>query len=336
VKYTKTFDVEKTKVPASLAATRTAHADRSDGAVYLYTPEIELTVNVALATGRPVLLRGPSGSGKSSLARNVALRMGWRFYEEVITSNTQHTDLLYRYDLLRRFRDANDQQGAGLRHDAQYLEPRALWWAFDRDSALVRGLKANETGADAAVDPSPTGSADKPAVVLIDEIDKADPDVPNNLLVALGSLRFAVPYLKDVTVITKKERAPLVLITSNNERDLPTAFLRRCVVLELRSPDPGRMIEIAASHFGHEPHQITLYRAVAALAFPMPETMAAGTAGAPRERRTGDSPASTAEYLDAVKACLTLGVNPAAEDDTWNAISSATLRKASQDDRAAR
>ena len=99
--------------------------DRRDGFVYDYhTEDIELRVNVALATARPLLLRGPSGSGKSSLARNVAIRLGRRYYEQVVTSSTQHTDLLWSFDALRRFHDAQQgKEGNRLKDEENYLEP---------------------------------------------------------------------------------------------------------------------------------------------------------------------------------------------------------------------
>src|SRR5215471_3736570 len=188
VKYTKLFDIKKTlpALNAYLSEKKPKKGDRRDGLVYLYTPAIELAVNVALATARPILLRGPSGSGKSSLAKNVALRLKRRYYEEVITSRTQHSDLLWHFDLLRRFHDSQIENG--LKQDADYLEPRSLWWAFDPDSARQRGLSAPKKPEAPALDPSHTKGAE--AVVLVDEIDKADPDVPNNLLVILGSLEF--------------------------------------------------------------------------------------------------------------------------------------------------
>jgi MoxR-like ATPase len=151
--------------------------------------------------------------------------------------------------------------------------------------------------------------------VLIDEIDKADPDVPNNLLVALGSLRFTVPYLNNTIVATKTP--PLVLITSNDERELPLAFLRRCIVLELKAPDPERIIAIAEEHFGKATQDRKLYKAIADLAFP--------EVADPSRDRTP----STAEFLDAVRTCLKLKVKPSDKDKTWQTVASATLWKPS-------
>jgi MoxR-like ATPase len=306
VTYTKIFNVDKTdaSLRQQVANISWKPGDRRDGLVYLYTDEIELTVNVGLATGRPILLRGKSGSGKSSLARNVALRMGRRYYEEVITSKTQHSDLLWRFDLLRRFRDAGANQ---LKQDGDYIEPRAFWWAFDPKLAASRGL-APLAPEQPAKDPSPVSGTN--AVILIDEIDKADPDVPNNLLVTLGSAQFAVPYVNDLLVEAKAET--LVFITSNDERDLPAAFLRRCVTLELEPPSEDRLVDIAAEHFGDSKPQRQRYKNIAKALYPeaasKPET-------------------STAEYLDTVRACTQLGVEPVKDDPTWETIVRTTVRK---------
>jgi len=304
------FDVKKTQpaLDKLIAKERSGFADRRDGLIYVYTDEIELTINVALATGRPVLLRGPSGSGKSSLARNVALRLGRRYYEEVITSKSQHTDLQWHFDLLRRFRDA---QTNTLESDADYMEPRALWWAFDRESAARRGTVPPVVPKEMASDPS--NLRGEAAVVLIDEIDKADPDLPNNLLVTFGSLQFTVPDLKNIKVEARKENAPLVFITSNDERDLAPAFLRRCLVLELKAPTMDRLVEIAAQHFGDSAKQRKTYRNVANALY---------------DKNDGSSPSvSAAEYLDTVLACDKLTVQPKEGDPVWDSIVRATLRK---------
>jgi MoxR-like ATPase len=319
VTYKKPFDLTKTRTALGRYARDRSQTldgtlgDRRDGLVYVYTPEIELTVNIALATGRPILLRGPSGAGKSSLAKNVAIRLGRRYYEAVISSATKHTDLLWRFDLLRRFRDAQDVKGTSLKADVNYVQPGPLWWAFDRESALQRGAPPGIRLEARAADPSELPGMD--AVVLIDEIDKADPDVPNNLLVTLGSLRFAVSDLPGVEV--RAAEPPLVVITSNDERDLPIAFLRRCIVLELPSPDQKGMIAIAKEHFGSARARVSLYKSVAALAFE----------GELEEGRPRDRTPSTAEYLDAVRTCLQLGIRPSENDPAWKTVVRTTVRK---------
>lgn len=293
--------------PQKLAA---QGGDRRDGLVYVYTDEIVLAVNVALATGRPLLIRGPSGSGKSSLARNVALCLNWQYYEEVITSRTQARDLQWRFDTLRRLNDATINQ---LKDPAFYVEPGVLWWAFDPASARRRGQSEMIAHERALTEPGDgTGNSRAGVVVLLDEIDKADPDVPNNLLVALGSLQFTID---EINVEVKKTRPLLVIITSNDERVLPNAFLRRCVIMLLPPPDEERLVNIAKAHFG--PRGTRLYRSIASRIIEL--TKAAGP--------TGQSTLSAAEYLDTVRACIELKVEPDSDESGWQAISTATLVK---------
>lgn len=279
-------------------------ADRTREPVYEYTPEIEMAVNVALATGRPLLVRGPSGAGKSSLARAVAHRLGWRYYEQTVTSRTSAQDLLWTYDAVSRLNDAQDSR-RDLKDPADYVKPGVLWWAFDRASAL-------EFGTEEPGDPQP-GSAD--SVVLIDEIDKAEPDVPNNLLLPVGSLMF---YVTDARreVKAPPDHPPLIFITTNDERQLPAAFMRRCVILELKPPDAEQLKRIAAVHFGRR--EDGLYGVLA------DEIVGAF--------RKGERPEpNAAEYLDAVWACVSLGVQPQAAGEepspAWKAVREATLAK---------
>src|SRR6476661_3688380 len=114
--------------------------DRRDGAVYVYDPRLKLAVDVALATGRPLLIEGEPGSGKSSLAAFAARNMDWRYYEHVVSSRTRASDLLWRFDTVRRLADAQARAGGGAElNDYNYIEPGVLWWAFDRESATRRG-----------------------------------------------------------------------------------------------------------------------------------------------------------------------------------------------------
>lgn len=275
--------------------------DRRDGGVYSYTPQITLAVDVALATGRPLLVRGPSGGGKSSLARNAARVLKWRYYEQVISSRTQAQDLLWEIDHLRRLQDAQIHQLRG--GISSYIRPGVLWWAFDRDSAQSQARQFHgDTGDGADHDPN-LGNGHDRAVVLLDEIDKADPDVPNNLLVPLGSLEFQVLETKPVK--TPAEKAPLVVITTNDERELPPAFLRRCVELKLDAPKRERLIGIGALHFPEA--KKALLEALADLIVSSPQ------------------PPSIAEYLDAVRACGTLGVEP--DSEKWKSLVEVTVWK---------
>lgn len=238
------FDPEKN--PPPLPAGAAGPGDRRDGGVYVYDDATILAVRVALATGRPLLVRGPSGCGKSSLARHAARVLRWRYYEKVITSRTQAQDLLWDVDHLRRLQDA--QAGRLRGGHERYIRPGVLWWAFDQASAARQARRARSTvRGGGRLDPN-LGDDHPRAVVLLDEIDKADPDIPNNLLVPMGSLLFQVEETGEV-VRTTEGLAPLVVITTNNERELPAAFLRRCVELKLEAPRGERLRAIAGRHF---------------------------------------------------------------------------------------
>lgn len=287
----------------------------SGGYVYDDEGKIALGVNIALATGRPLLVRGRPGSGKSSLASDVAQRLGWRYYEHTITSRTRARELLWSFDAVRRLSDANAH---ALRDPLAYVTPGVLWWAFSARSAAARGLSVEDLerrGLEEVDDPSPRSS--ERAVVLLDEIDKADPDVPNDLLLPVGSLRFRVTEVETEPVV-QADRTPLVLITTNEERDLPRAFVRRCVVLTLPHPEPDRMIQIATAHFGDRVPDARLREVLAAF----------------QQLQKGRTPEShdpnLAEYLDAVAAVAALDLHPDAED-VWQTLLELTLSKPAAD-----
>lgn len=277
--YTKIFNPPKVYRPQD-AKYVSRVGDHREGLVYVFTEKVTLAVNVAIATGRPLLVRGPSGSGKSSLARSAANVLRWRYQEQVITSRTQARELLYDLDLLGRLHDAQAaKEGQPLPELKKYIRPRALWWALDPDSA--RKL---------ATDPSPQRSSAR-TVVLLDEIDKADPDVPNNLLVPLGSLQFQVEETGE-TINGTEGNEPLVIVTSNDERDLPRAFLRRCVAIELPAADSDRLLDIGLAHFGEQPWVRLIHKELC--------NTSAGKDGA-------NFP-SAAEFLDILRAADKLGM----------------------------
>jgi MoxR-like ATPase len=324
VGYTKLFDPGDV---VNFASKRHAGVgDRRDGLVYVYggAEHIVLAVNVALATARPLLIRGPSGSGKSSLAYNVAKIMGYRYYEHVITARTAALDLLWRFDVVRRLADA---QAEDLNADPSwYVEPGVLWRAFD--PALARAQGARDQSPPAAIGGSRTGARpadygpemdEVRAVVLLDEIDKADPDLPNSLLVPLGSYEFTVTDTQPPLVVKVPEKMlpPLIFITSNDERELPPAFVRRCLALTLAAPDKNQLVEIAKAHFGRT--GVKDYRRIA--------DQIVQLGAAPGGGRRGLLGVSAAEFIDAVQASRELNVDPDPGNPDWVRIVETALQK---------
>jgi len=268
---------------------------------YEYTDEIIIAVNAALATQRPLLLRGAPGSGKSTLARDVALALDLSFDEKVITSRTSAADLLWTFDAVRRLSDTQPDPNLA-RNPSNYVERGVLWNAFERGVLSTNGI-----------------------VVLLDEIDKADPDVPNDLLVPLGERRFDVTDARP-KITVKQEREVFVIITTNGERELPPAFLRRCASLTLDDPsrDPKRLEAIARRHLA------AMYEPRAAPAPALDTGLLAAIVKrvddlAPKIETATYRRAGTAEILDAFKACLELGFQLGTQD--WNALTSMMLVK---------
>jgi MoxR-like ATPase len=231
-------------------STHGIRGDRRDG-IYVWNDRINLAVSVALATGRPLLLRGATGSGKSSLAMAEAKKRGWRYYEQTITSRTQARELLWEVDQLARFHDARrggatDAKGSEPTPVSEYVRPGLLWWAINRASALEYAPANKDPNFNRDRHGEPVQH--ERAVVLLDEIDKADPDVPNNLLVPLGSYRFQIDDSMEPIQLERGE-PPLIIITSNGERELPPAFLRRCIEYFIDDADEDRLLTIANKHF---------------------------------------------------------------------------------------
>lgn len=185
-------------------------------------------LTLAYAVRRPLLLRGEAGSGKSQIARVAARAMGLdEPFVEVIHPRFEASDLLYRFDAMQRLSDAQAQNIDP--SNRRYVREGKLWKALD-----PRGIAA----VDQQPDPSAKATSERlpKAVLLIDEIDKADADVPNALLDVMGNRSFSVPPLNDHRVGGAHAVMPLIVITTNEERELPAAFVRRCVVLNLNPP----------------------------------------------------------------------------------------------------
>lgn len=223
--------------------------DDAPQAVHLFDERSIYAVNAALLARRPLLVCGEPGTGKSQLARAVAFVLKRVFVSQVVDARTEPRDLLWWFDAVRRLAEAQlISQVAGEAETRmaiqRFMVPGPLWWAFDWKTASDQ---AGELGLTA---PEQAGTAD-PAngcVVLIDEIDKAERDVPNALLEALGIGQFTPEGFGER--IKMKPPLPLVIITSNRERSLPDAFVRRCLVLNLELPREEKALRETLGRIG--------------------------------------------------------------------------------------
>jgi len=185
---------------------------------YVATEDLKLAVNAAIALQRPLLVKGEPGTGKTMLAVQVAKSLGVPLLEWHIKSTTKAQQGLYEYDAVSRLRDSQlgDERVKDIHN---YIVKGMLWQAF---------------------------SSEQPVVLLIDEIDKADIEFPNDLLRELDRMEF---YVYETKELVKARTRPIVFITSNNEKELPDAFLRRCFFHYIRFPDKETMEQIVQVHF---------------------------------------------------------------------------------------
>lgn len=185
---------------------------------YVATNDLTLAVNAAVTLERPILIKGEPGTGKTQLAIEIAKSLGKPLYEWHIKSTTKAQQGLYEYDAVARLRDS--QLGDDRVNDiSNYIVHGKIWEAFE---------------------------CDEQPVLLIDEIDKADIEFPNDLLLELDRMEFFVYETKQ---LIKAVNRPIIVITSNNEKELPDAFLRRCFFHYIKFPDQGTMRKIVDVHF---------------------------------------------------------------------------------------
>jgi MoxR-like ATPase len=185
---------------------------------YIATDDLMMAVNAAVTLGRPLLIKGEPGTGKTQLAQEIARSLAKPMFEWHVKSTSKAQQGLYEYDAVSRLRDS--QLGDARVHDiANYIVKGSLWEAFDCETQPV---------------------------LLIDEIDKADIEFPNDLLRELDRMEF---YVYETRQLVKARNRPIIVITSNNEKELPDAFLRRCFFHYIRFPDEATMARIVEGHY---------------------------------------------------------------------------------------
>ena len=192
---------------------------------YVATDDLKLAVNAAITLQRPLLIKGEPGTGKTMLAEEVAAALGMPLLQWHIKSTTKAQQGLYEYDAVSRLRDSQlgDER---VRDIHNYIVKGVLWQAF---------------------------TAPEPVVLLIDEIDKADIEFPNDLLRELDRMEF---YVYETREMVQARHRPLVIITSNNEKELPDAFLRRCFFHYIRFPDRETIEKIVQAHYPDIKHEL--------------------------------------------------------------------------------
>ncbi len=263
-------------------------------------------INAALGSGRPLLVRGEPGVGKSQLAEAAAKELNRAFISRVVDSRTESRDLMYEFDAVARLGEAQlrlEEKPEDMRARLaikRFVKPGPLWWAFDAEGAAEQ---LTATVFPQAATPLNQGENEKLKgngwVVLIDEIDKAETDVPNGLLEALGLREFTPPDIDSPVKLAEGIPAPLIIITTNEERILPAAFERRCAALHLALPKQRvelvkRLVEVGQAHFPKQTEKNVLEEAATILADDREQAESSRLKPLPGQ----------AEYLDMMRAVI--------------------------------
>ncbi len=230
---------ERRDTPAPLPVSRRSQFMKPEN--YLADPGLRDACNVALLLGQPLLLTGEPGTGKTLFAYSLAWELG---FDEPLKFETKSTstarDLFYSYDALRQFQDA--QNRTENRNSQDYLTYNALGTAIllTKERSEIKNF----------LPPDFVHPGKRRSIVLIDEVDKAPRDFPNDILNELELLYFRVPELSNVKIAANPKLQPIVVITSNSEKDLPDAFLRRCVYYNIPFPQKERLADIVTNRLG--------------------------------------------------------------------------------------
>ena len=328
--------------------------------VHVFDERVINALIAAWLSERPLLVRGDPGTGKSQLARAAAVALNWEFVSEVVSAHTDIQDLWYRFDavsrlgqaqLLSAFRDQLDPETLKTELDpSKFLSPGALWWAYDWktaqtyyrtsdfklyhpnpqqeekwEAAQKLGAETTNQNGEAFAEPE----IPKGVVLLIDEIDKADADLPNSLLETLDNARFRVPWVNDSIGYRAGDEdsvRPLVVITTNEDRQLPPAFVRRCLVLNLELPEEedelvAYLMQRGEEHFTDEQDQPLFGEEVM--------TTAAHQLYLDRQEAIGlgFKPPGQAEYLDMLRVLSRMELDEAGQLKKLEEIQDFALKK---------
>jgi MoxR-like ATPase len=284
---------------------------------YVFSQDIAIAIDVAFATGRPLLVEGKPGCGKSRLAEALAALKGWHFQGKTITSRTTLEELTNDVNHLQRLHDAHSAgaNSVAMKPDWAYNRPGIFWWAFSHDSAKNLGKDQQQTRAVFKGTMRKQKGGANHTVLLIDEIDKAEPDLPNDLLDTIERRRIEMP---DGSFIEPDDNETFTIITSNRERALPQAFLRRCVSLVIDDPKLDDLKKIATSHLRDKADDSLV------------TTIAQKIIGYQEKAEHDDLHApGTSEFLDALNACIGLKITPNTKPKVWEQVEKSILRKKS-------